>query len=523
MAHPVFDAFISYRRSDGKHAAHWLRRALETYRVPRVLRDRYGKGLKVYLDTAYERGTSDFYENTIRPALLASRWLLVLATPDARLRPDGAEDWIQREVADFAAGPNGRNVIAVRGAGTFDDPLPADVLARFPRIEIVDLRGASRFSFLNPVRTARLSAEKLKLVASLLDLPHADMPMLRQEEELRQQAKSGGLIGATLGVLSAVSGLSVYALQSHYQATRALEDTLFTTGSMVLSASRQGDQQSFIVTRGCDLIDELSRSSGIEAQISERVVCSLQRAEAREKNGEQDLARSEYDQAIEIALSTHATSKRVEAAEAALKAQQALAEHLVRQGQPQRAEEVLQQTSDTARKLRTDHEKSSQLLIAEGNALERKGQLSAKRGDHVVAREAYDGAAAAVSQSLALIDERDQVGTIRWLVQLHDQAASQRIALADLPGAQAELERALAAIATVDKGKVTPELDHQAAFMHARLYEVEKSGGDSVTARRSLDESLALTERVLATATVTPEQRELTAKLKQWLLEQEAK
>ena len=39
--------------------------------------------LRVYLDTAYERGTSDFYEHNIKPALLASRWLIVVATPAA--------------------------------------------------------------------------------------------------------------------------------------------------------------------------------------------------------------------------------------------------------------------------------------------------------------------------------------------------------------------------------------------------------------------------------------------------------
>jgi hypothetical protein len=33
------------------------------------LRDRFGRKLAIYLDTAYERGTSDFYEQNIRPAL----------------------------------------------------------------------------------------------------------------------------------------------------------------------------------------------------------------------------------------------------------------------------------------------------------------------------------------------------------------------------------------------------------------------------------------------------------------------
>ncbi len=54
-----YDAFISYRRSDGTAVARWLRRELEGYRPPRSMRERFGRKLKIYLDTAYERGVSD--------------------------------------------------------------------------------------------------------------------------------------------------------------------------------------------------------------------------------------------------------------------------------------------------------------------------------------------------------------------------------------------------------------------------------------------------------------------------------
>ena len=76
------DAFISYRRSDGTAVARWLRRALVGYRLPRALRSRHADKLRVYLDTVYERATSDFYERSIKPALQSSRFLIVVATPD---------------------------------------------------------------------------------------------------------------------------------------------------------------------------------------------------------------------------------------------------------------------------------------------------------------------------------------------------------------------------------------------------------------------------------------------------------
>jgi len=175
MSQLEYDAFVSYRRSDGNKVARWLRRELQAFRLPRSLRGRFNRQLRVYLDTAYERGTSDFYELNIKPAVLSSRFLLVVATPDALGRL-GGEDWIVREVSDFVAGPNGSNVIAVRGAGEFDAPLPANLKDRFPNIEIVDLRGVSSLWFLNPTRAARLSAEKLKLIAPLLDIPPEEMP-----------------------------------------------------------------------------------------------------------------------------------------------------------------------------------------------------------------------------------------------------------------------------------------------------------------------------------------------------------
>src|ERR1700736_500188 len=188
-----YDAFISYRRSDGAKVARWARRELETYRVPRSLRGSFGRKLRIYLDTAYESGTSDFYEQNIKPALLASRFLLIVATPAAMRRAGAAgQDWIEREVTDFMSGPNGTNVIAIRGAGEFDAPLPADLGRRFPNIEIIDLRGAGRMWFLHPTRAARLSAEKLKLVAPLLGLPPQRMPRLREDGELRQQTRLRG-------------------------------------------------------------------------------------------------------------------------------------------------------------------------------------------------------------------------------------------------------------------------------------------------------------------------------------------
>jgi hypothetical protein len=153
MADLELDAFISYRRSDGTKAARWVRRAIESFRPPKKLREAYGRRLTAYLDSAYERGSSDFYAQNIHPALMAARHLIIIATPDAVKRPKG-EDWIQREVEDFSARGPGASVFVVRAKGELTDPLPADVAARFPNVEIVDLREIGPFWFLNPLRAA---------------------------------------------------------------------------------------------------------------------------------------------------------------------------------------------------------------------------------------------------------------------------------------------------------------------------------------------------------------------------------
>jgi hypothetical protein len=107
-----FDAFISYRRSDGASFARRLRRALREFRPPKSIRGSSAP-LGIYLDTMYERATNDFYEGVTRPALVGSRYLIVVATPDAAGRGSGSPDWMRREIDDFEAGPNAGNVIAV--------------------------------------------------------------------------------------------------------------------------------------------------------------------------------------------------------------------------------------------------------------------------------------------------------------------------------------------------------------------------------------------------------------------------
>lgn len=277
-----YDAFISYRRSDGTAAARRLRAMLRAYRLPRALEKFGARRLNVFLDTVYERGASDFYEETIRPALMASRHLLVVATPDAVMRSQG-DDWIAREIADFSAGPNGRNVIVVRAAGEFLDPLPADILQRYPHIQIVDYRNSGWLNWLMPQRAARLADERIKLVGPLFGVPLEAMPQLRREEERQQIGRWGALTGIAAALVLFAVGLSIFALRSQWQEQKALQQSLQVSEDAIFGITEQYyDDEAIdsisrdLVIANCDLSRQLAQRTNA-AQIEEvTAACAIE-------------------------------------------------------------------------------------------------------------------------------------------------------------------------------------------------------------------------------------------------------
>ncbi len=213
-----FDAFISYRRADGRDAARWLREFLLDYRLPTAFDET--RRLKIYLDTSYERATQDFFKETLAPALRESRFLIVVVTPSMfSPRKEGSKDWIAQELDYFRSLPQGENVLVAFGNGDLWGPLPADLHLIFPNIERVDLR---------PVGTllrSRSRAEALKIAAPICDVPLHRIPELREEELLRQsrQARKQRGIAAAVAALLAVATL--IAVLSRRETERALEST----------------------------------------------------------------------------------------------------------------------------------------------------------------------------------------------------------------------------------------------------------------------------------------------------------
>lgn len=296
----AFDAFISYRRSDGAKAARRLRQKLQRYDIRKRLKHLRRKKLHVFLDTVYERGADDFYERNIQPALLASRRLIVLATPDAVLRP-GADDWIQREINDFRLHRGAENILVVRAAGDFLAELPGDLNATAPNIQIIDLRHDGFWSALSPLRSSRLVDEWIKLAAPLFNVPTKDMPRLRREQERAQQRALAITGGALAGAAAFAAALSWYALSQQRVAQQTLDNSLFAASRVIETASglvlpdENADQKRSMLMTACDLFDNLADEAARARFEIDVLNCDIDRVSALIDSDEFDRARAFRD------------------------------------------------------------------------------------------------------------------------------------------------------------------------------------------------------------------------------------
>lgn len=231
-----FDAFISYRRADGRRAAHWLRTWLQQYRLPDDIRGQLKHEVRepphVFLDTAYSRGVADYYENNIQPALCDSEFLLVIASPEA-LQPgrDGGQNWVEREIGDFLATPQRRNIIAFATRGFVKDvgaieSLPGKLLELFPRLQVISLNSLTIWRFLWWPLNWHLREAAISCIASIHQIPAELMPLLRQEEERYRRKRMAALATAAVSLLVIGTIVGSWVLLVNRQKVMALQDVL---------------------------------------------------------------------------------------------------------------------------------------------------------------------------------------------------------------------------------------------------------------------------------------------------------
>jgi len=205
-----YDLFISYRRKDGRMIASWLRDRLVRYSLPRSFGVRSSKKLRVYLDTAYERATQDFWDDTILPALQKSNHFCVVATPGAA-EPgvDGQANWVEREIEAFRQTNRAKNIFVIRPRGPALETLPGKLKELHPRIEQIEMREPSLWG--RVIARTELRGALLQVAATLFEVPPTEMPLLRQEEERRRRRLAWSVAAASLILTLIVSFLAAVA------------------------------------------------------------------------------------------------------------------------------------------------------------------------------------------------------------------------------------------------------------------------------------------------------------------------
>jgi hypothetical protein len=152
------------------------------------------------------------------------------------------------------------------------------------------------------------------------------MPMLRREEERRQQVRSGVAAGAATAVVIAVAGLAILAFLSRNRALDALSRSQFATDRVIQSVSGSlpnGDARSNLLASSCDLLDSLRDQSPTSPRTNSLVLCAIERADSRDRLGESSKAAELIEAAIALAESEFAKQGSADDALAVLQVRRA--------------------------------------------------------------------------------------------------------------------------------------------------------------------------------------------------------
>ena len=222
---PHYQAFLSYSHVDSDHAD-WLHKAIERFAVPKGLVGRvtaYGavpRSLTPIFRDRHELAASSDLGQTIRQALKASRFLIVLCSPAA-----AASRWVNEEIIAFKKLHGEKRVLAAIVAG---EPWTSEIAGReaeecFPLAlrERYDRRGHATGKRAEPIaadlREAGDGREagQLKLVAGMLGLGLDDL--VRREQQ-RRQKRLTYIAAASIAGMTVTSGLAVFAFDKRDEA-----------------------------------------------------------------------------------------------------------------------------------------------------------------------------------------------------------------------------------------------------------------------------------------------------------------
>jgi tetratricopeptide (TPR) repeat protein len=214
-AAPRYWAFISYSHRD-EAVAKRLQRRLETYRLPRKLVGREGpegpvpaRVRPLFRDRDELHAGADLKAH-VQQALAASRWLIVVCSPDAARSP-----WVEREIVEFKRLHGERRVLALIAAGEPE--------ACFPNAlrHALDERGEPRGAALEPIAAdlrAHADGPKrapLKLLAGMVGVGFDEL--VRRDAARRARWLAAVAAGSLAG-MAVLTVLTVLALRARDEA-----------------------------------------------------------------------------------------------------------------------------------------------------------------------------------------------------------------------------------------------------------------------------------------------------------------
>lgn len=305
-----FQAFISYSHADARWSA-WLQRRLETYRVPRRVRDQPGsygpvpERLGAVFRDREDLSAAGDLGDTIRGALAGSGALLVICSPAAARSP-----WVDQEVLAYKQLNGEDRIYALIVDG---EPNSGDERECFPP--------ALRFHLgadggLSERRAEPLAADirrgkdgrplaLLKLISGLLGV---DLDLLRQREQQRQQRRLLAIAAAAVCGMVLTGYLAITASLARNDAQRRQAQAEDILGFML------GDLREKLTTVGrLDLMRAVDdKATGYFASLDPRDVSDRALEEqARSLTGIGQVRRDEgnHDEAMAAFREAHERSR----------------------------------------------------------------------------------------------------------------------------------------------------------------------------------------------------------------------
>jgi tetratricopeptide (TPR) repeat protein len=303
-----YRAFISYSHGDARWAA-WLHRALETYKVPRRLRDGDATHapLPATLSPVFrdreELASANALGPQIESALAESEALIVICSPAA-----AQSRWVGQEIVAFKRSRPGAGVFALIVAG---EPHAGDARECFPealRFELapdgsITTQPAEPLAAdLRPGKDGKALALS-KLAAGLLGI---GLDALRQREAQRRHQRMLAITALAVAVMLVTSFLGVQAMIARQAAERrqkqaeALVDFMLGDLSDKLNEVSRLDIMSGVNDRAMAYFKSLPADDVTDEALAQRAKALVKIGNVRQDQGQLPQALASYQAAATL-------------------------------------------------------------------------------------------------------------------------------------------------------------------------------------------------------------------------------